>query len=62
MTKYLKVTQIKGLAGKQAKHRVIIACLGLRRRHHTVLRKDTPAIRGMVQKVAYLLTVEEVVQ
>lgn len=62
MDKYLKVTQLRGLAGKRAKHRATVACLGLRRRHHTVLLKDTPAIRGMVRKVGYLLKVEEVLQ
>jgi large subunit ribosomal protein L30 len=62
MNQYLKITLVKGLAGKRAKHRATVAGLGLKRTHHSVLRKDTPAIRGMVQKVSYLLTVEEVVQ
>jgi len=60
MEKFLKVTLTRGLAGKRRTHRAIVAGLGLRRRHHTILKKDTPAIRGMINKVAYLLTVEEV--
>jgi large subunit ribosomal protein L30 len=60
MEKYLKVTLERGLAGKRRKHRATVASLGLKRRHHTILRKDTPAIRGMINQVAYLLKVEEV--
>ncbi|EIJ43448.1 ribosomal protein L30, bacterial/organelle [Beggiatoa alba B18LD] len=60
MKKMLKVTQIKSVFGRLPKHRACVAGLGLRRMHHTVQVEDTPAVRGMINKVAYLLKVEEV--
>lgn len=62
MKKYLKITQLKGLAGRTKRHRATVAGLGLRRRHHTVKVEDTPANRGMVQQVAYLLQIEEEIE
>ncbi|MCK5876106.1 MAG: 50S ribosomal protein L30 [Candidatus Marithrix sp.] len=59
MIKKIKVTQLGSSHGRLPKHRACIAGLGLRRRHHTVCVEDTPAIRGMINKVAYLLKVEE---
>lgn len=56
--KTIKVTQIKSLAGRLQKHRASVRGLGLRRIGHTVEVEDTPAIRGMINKVAYLLKVE----
>lgn len=56
--KTIKVTQIKSLAGRLQKHRASVRGLGLRRIGHTVEVEDTPAIRGMINKVAYLLQVE----
>jgi large subunit ribosomal protein L30 len=58
--KQLKVTLMGSTCGRQPKH---IACahgLGLRRRHHMVIVDDTPANRGMITKISYLLKVEEV--
>ena len=46
--------------GRKPGHRECVEGLGLRRRHHTVLVLDTPANRGMINKVSYLLKVEEV--
>lgn len=60
MQKKLKVTQMGSINGRLRTHKACIAGLGLRRRHHTVEVEDTPAIRGMINKVAYLLKVEEV--
>lgn len=60
MKKKLKITQIRSIFGRLPKHRACVAGLGLRRMHHTVELEDTPAIRGMVNKVAYLLKVEEI--
>ena len=59
MTKKIKVTQLGGSHGRLPKHKACIAGLGLRRRHHTVYVEDTSANRGMINKVAYLLKVEE---
>lgn len=57
--KAVKVTLIKGLAGTRSIHRQVIKGMGLRKVNHTVLLPDTPSIRGMINKTAYLLRVEE---
>jgi large subunit ribosomal protein L30 len=54
----VKVTQIKSVIGRIESHRACIRGLGLRRMHQTVEVQDTPAIRGMINKVSYLLKVE----
>lgn len=59
MSKKLKVTQIGSIYGRLPKHQACVKGLGLRRMHHTVEVEDTPANRGMITKVAYLLKVEE---
>jgi len=60
MKRKLKITQIRSIFGRLPKHRACVAGLGLRRIRHTVELEDTPAVRGMVNKVAYLLKVEEI--
>lgn len=57
--KELKVTLIKSVAGRLKKHQACVQGLGLRRTHHSVMVKDTPENRGMINKVSYLLSVEE---
>lgn len=54
----VKVTQIKSVIGRIEAHRACISGLGLRRMHQTVELQDTPAVRGMINKVNYLLKVE----
>jgi large subunit ribosomal protein L30 len=54
----IKVTQIKSIIGTKQDHRATIRGLGLRRINHTVLLEDTPAVRGMIHKVAYLVKCE----
>ena len=56
--KTLKVTLVKSVIGTRADHRATVRGLGLRRREHTVILEDTPAIRGMINKVSYLLKCE----
>ena len=57
--KMLKIRQVKsGIATKKG-HREVLKGLGLRRIRHEVERPDTPAVRGMVKKIEYLLEVEE---
>lgn len=58
-TKQLKITLIKSKYGRKKGHLACVQGLGLRKIRHTVLRDDTPAIRGMVAKISYLLQVEE---
>ena len=57
--KKIKVTLVKGLRGTIHKHRESVKGLGLRHREHTVEVADTPAIRGMINRVSYLVKVEE---
>jgi len=57
--KRIKVTQISSSFGRKPGHKACVTGLGLRRRHHTVELEDTPAVRGMIRKVAYLLKVQE---
>jgi large subunit ribosomal protein L30 len=54
----IKVTLVKGIIGTKQDHRATVRGLGLRRIRHTVELEDTPAVRGMINKVAYLLKVE----
>ena len=58
--KHIAVTQIKSSIGRLKKHKSCLAGLGLRRIGHTVVIEDTPAVRGMVQAVEYMLRVEEI--
>jgi large subunit ribosomal protein L30 len=51
----LKVTLVRSLVGTKREHRASVRGLGLRRINHTVELPDTPAIRGMVRKVSYLV-------
>jgi len=57
--KMLTVTLVKSLCKKTENHRANVRGLGLRRIHQTVTVQDTPANRGMINKVSYLLKVEE---
>lgn len=55
----VKVTQIRGLSGSTERQRLTLKGLGLRRRHHEVVVEDTPANRGMINKISHMVTVEE---
>ena len=55
----IRVTQVRSLIGRRQKHRDCVRGLGLRRIGHTVAVQDTPAVRGMIDKVRYMLSVEE---
>jgi len=57
-TGMIKVTLVKSTIGRIAAHKACVAGLGLRRMHHTVEVMDTPANRGMINAVNYLLKVE----
>jgi len=56
--KTIKVTLVKSLIGTKRPHRATVRGLGLKRLNHTVELLDTPEIRGMVRKVAYLVKCE----
>ena len=55
----LSVTLIKSFYGRLPAHRATVNGLGLKRINHTVELQDTPEVRGMINKVSYLLKVEE---
>ncbi len=57
--KTVKVTLVRSPINTQASHRATVRGLGLRRLHHTVELEDTPAVRGMINKVGYLLRFED---
>ena len=59
MAKTVKVTQIKSSIGRLPKHRATLRGLGLRRINHTVELEDTPSVRGMINKVYYMVKVED---
>ena len=58
-SKTLKITWVKSTIGYSSRQKNTVRALGLRRLRQTVEHKDTPAIRGMLEKVAHLVSVEE---
>jgi large subunit ribosomal protein L30 len=59
MSKQLKVTLVKSLNGRLAAHKACARGLGIRRIHNPVSVIDTPENRGMINKISYMLRVEE---
>ena len=55
----LKVTLTRSLNGRLKSHKACVRGLGIRRMHHTAEVEDTPCTRGMINKVSYMLRVEE---
>lgn len=58
--KQLRIKLTKSPIGYSSRQKGTVRALGLRRMNHTVEQADTPVIRGMIAKVAHLVTVEEV--
>ena len=58
--KELRITLVRSPLGNTTKHKLTIRALGLSRLHQTVVQADTPQLRGMLAKVAHMVTVEEV--
>ncbi len=56
----IKITLVKGLAGKRADQKVVVRTLGLGKTHSSVVQEDTPSIRGMIDKVSHLVKVTPV--
>ncbi len=57
--KKIRITLTGSPIGRQGKQRDVLRGLGLRKLGRSVVREDTPAIRGMVAKVSHLVKVEE---
>ncbi len=55
----LRVTQVRSAIGRLERHKACLTGLGIRRIHKPVEVADTPENRGMINKVAYMLAVEE---
>lgn len=56
--KKIRVTLVKSVIGTKQDHRATVRGLGLRRVNSTAMLEDTPAVRGMIRKVAYLVKSE----
>ncbi|UAA38489.1 50S ribosomal protein L30 [Paraneptunicella aestuarii] len=57
MANMIKIKQTKSSIGRLPKHKATLVGLGLRRIGHVVEREDTPAVRGMINKVYYMVQV-----
>ena len=55
----IKLTLVKSTNGRLQSHKDTVRGLGLRRMHHSVEVIDTPENRGMINKISYMLRVEE---
>jgi len=55
----VRVTLVKSFHGRLPRHRATVSGLGLKRINHTVELEDTACVRGMINKVSYLLKVED---
>lgn len=58
--KKLKITLTKSVITSTQRHKDTVRALGLRKMQHSVVHDDNPTIRGMIAKVDYLVTVEEI--
>ena len=56
--KKIKVTLVKSVIGTKQDHRATVRGLGLRKLNSCAMVEDTPAVRGMIHKIAYLLKCE----
>lgn len=58
--KHLKITLVRSVIGRPRNQREVVKGLGLRKINSTVIRKDCPEIRGMVNKIVHLVQVEAI--
>ena len=57
--KMIQVTLVRSMNGRLKSHKATLIGLGLRRIRHSVELDDTPEIRGMINKISYMVRVEE---
>ena len=55
----LRITQKRSGIGRQDKHRRTLRALGIKRHQQSVLHEDSPAIRGMISQISFMLNVQE---
>ena len=60
MAKKLEITLTRSVIGRAPDQRVTVRTLGLKKTNQTVVHQDNPAIRGMINKVAHLVKVNEI--
>ena len=58
--KQVKLTQIKSKYGRLSNHKACLLGLGIRRLNQTIIVRDTPENRGMINKISYMIKIEEV--
>lgn len=59
MSKNLKITLTRSLIGRTEGQRRTVQTLGLKKINDSVVREDTPAVRGMINKISHIITVQE---
>ena len=59
MSGHIKITLVKSMIGRPEKHRSVLRGMGLTKLNRTVELQNTPAVRGMIQKVSHLVVAEE---
>ncbi|RCW63554.1 50S ribosomal protein L30 [Saliterribacillus persicus] len=60
MSNKLEITLKRSVIGRSEVQRATVQTLGLRKMHQSVVREDTPVVRGMINKVSHLVEVKEV--
>ena len=60
MTNKLRITQVRSAIGREFDQKGTLKALGIRKLNSTVIKEDTPQIRGMIRKIRHLLVVEEI--
>ena len=61
MAQNLKITLVKSMIGRPEKHRKVLLGMGLTKINKSVYLKESPAVRGMINKVSHLVQAEEVI-
>jgi large subunit ribosomal protein L30 len=58
--KKIQITQIRSGIGRQMKHRRTLRALGIKRHQQSVIHDDTPAIRGMINQISFMVDVQDI--
>lgn len=58
-TNMLKITLVRSPIGREKSQKATVQALGIQKLNQTVEKEDTPAIRGMINKISHLVEVEE---
>lgn len=58
----LEITQVRSVSGRQETHRRTLRALGIKKNQTSVIQNDTPAIRGMINKIPHMVSVREITE